>query len=139
MQNEKEIKSNNQPKWLTNSWKYLKTKRKKFHKKWKSNPNNLNYLANFKIQRKNFENAYKKSKKSYYADKFNPSIGDSRQTYHLLIEISGKSSHSKKIPILPSCYEAKQSPFLVDVEEKFNQYFVNVPNNIRKYLLFQKV
>ena len=69
IQNEKEIKSNNKPKWLTNSLKNLKTKRKKAHRKWKSNPNNPDYLANFRIQRKNFENAYRKSKKSYYTDK----------------------------------------------------------------------
>ena len=60
MQNEKEIKSNNKPKWLTNSLKNLKTKRNKAHREWKSNPNNPDYLANFKIKRKNFENAYKK-------------------------------------------------------------------------------
>ena len=131
MQNEKEIKSNNKPKWLTNSLKNLKTKRNKAHRKWKSNPNNQDYLANFKIQRKNFENAYKKiKKKSYYADKFKSCIGDSRQTYHLLKEISGRSTHSKNIPILSSCYEANQLPSLGDVAEKFNQYFVNVPNNI---------
>ena len=79
MQNEKEIKSNNKSKWLTNSLKNLKTKRNKAHRKWKSNPNNQDYLANFKIQRKNFENAYKKSKKSFYADKFKSCIGDSRK------------------------------------------------------------
>ena len=89
-------------------------------------------MENFKIQRKNFENAYKKSKKSYYADKFKSCIGDSRQTYHLLKEISGRSTHSKKIPILSFCYEANQSPSLGDVAEKINQFFVNVPNDIRQ-------
>ena len=38
----------------------------------------------------------------------------------------------KKIPILSSCYEANQSPSLGDVAESFNQYFVNVPNNIHQ-------
>ena len=40
MQNEKEIKSNNKPKWLTNSLKNLKTKRNKAHKKGKITPIN---------------------------------------------------------------------------------------------------
>ena len=62
MQIEKEIKSNNKPKWLTKSLKNLKTNRNKALRKWKSNPNNPDYLANFKIMRINFENAYKKSK-----------------------------------------------------------------------------
>ena len=111
------------PKWLTNSLRNPKTKRNKSHKKWKSNPKNPDYMASFKIQRKNFENAYKKSRKSYYADNFK---------YHLLKEIKGRITRSKKIPILFSCYEANQSPSLGDVAEKFNQYFVNVPNNIRQ-------
>ena len=51
----------------------------------------------------------------YYADKFKSCIGDSRQTYHLLKETSGRKSHSKKISILSSCYEADQSPSLGDV------------------------
>ena len=42
------------------------------------------------------------------------------------------NTHSKNIPILSSCYEANQLPSLGDVAEKFNQYFVNVPNNIRQ-------
>ena len=64
MENEKEIYSNNKPKWLTISLKNLKTKRNKAHGKRKSNPNNPDYLANFKIQRINFEYSYKKSKKN---------------------------------------------------------------------------
>ena len=62
MQNEKVIKSNNKPKWFTNSLKNLKTKRSKAHWKCEINPNNPDYLANFKIKRKNFENEYKKIK-----------------------------------------------------------------------------
>ena len=38
MQNEKEIKSNNNYKWLTNSLKNLKTKRNKAHKNGKVTP-----------------------------------------------------------------------------------------------------
>ena len=60
MQKEKEIKSNNKPKWLTNSLKNLKIKRSKAQRKWKSNHNNPDYQAKFNIKRKNFENPYKK-------------------------------------------------------------------------------
>ena len=69
------------PKWLTNSLENPKTKRNKAHRKWKSNPNNPDYLANFKTQRKSFEKKTYKKSKPYHADKFNSRIGDSRQTY----------------------------------------------------------
>ena len=62
LQELQEFKSNNKPKWLTNSWNNLKTKRKKAHRKWNFNPNKTDYLVNFKFQRKNSKKHTKNQK-----------------------------------------------------------------------------
>ena len=89
-------------------------------------PRYADYLAKFKLLRSQFEKEVKQSKKEFYWNKFKNCIRDSRQTYKLLNDISGKNIKSNKIPPLKSCLEMKEKPTDADIANKFNTFFTTV-------------
>ena len=121
------IESNKNPKWVSNEIKNLRTHKNKAHRKWKST-RNINHLNYFKRLRAKFENLVKNAKKEFYANRFESCIGDSRQTYKLLNDLSGKSQVSRNIPIL------KSSNGLIatndEIANSFNDYFADIGKKI---------
>ena len=87
------------------------------------NQNNYQLLQTFRSLRDRFEKEIKLSKKNYYWNEFKNSIGDSRQTYKILNDISGKSNKNSKIPPLQSCIDENDNATDRDIADKFN-YFV---------------
>ena len=57
-------------------------------------------LSHFKDLRNKFEDTVKRTKKQFYWNKFKSCIGDSRQIYKLLNEISGENKTKTDIPFL---------------------------------------
>ena len=98
-----------QPARFTNKLKNLRTKRNNAHKKWKLNQNDYQLLQTFRSLRDRFEKEIKLSKENYYWNKFKNCIGDSRQTYKILNDISGKSNKNSKIPPLQSCIDENEN------------------------------
>ena len=123
------IESNKNPKWVSNEIKNLRTHKNKAHRKWKST-RNINHLNYFKRLRAKFENLVKNAKKEFYANRFESCIGDSRQTYKLLNDLSGKSQVSRNIPIL------KSSNGLIatndEIANSFNDYFADIGKKMAK-------
>ena len=62
----------------------------------------MSHLNNFKRLRANFENSVKIAKRDFYANRFESCIGDSKQKYQSLNDLSGKSHVSKNVQFLKS-------------------------------------
>ena len=120
------------PKWYDNKLKNLRTKRNKAHRNWKCNKSDPTKLARFQELRKNFENSVTKSKKQFYWNKFKSCIGDSRQTYKLLNDISGKTKSKTSVPFLDSMPKCKESENKLQIAKTFNDYFINIAESITK-------
>ena len=73
----------------------------------------------------------KLSKQNYYWNKFKKGIGDSRQTYKTLNDISGKSNKNSKIPPLQSCIDEYDNATDRDVADKFNYFFTTVGKGLQ--------
>ena len=127
-------RSKTQPPWFNNDLKNLRNKRNAAHRKWKNNPENPETLVNFKKQRQKFENAVKCKKRTHYMNKFRHCIGDSRQTYKLLNELNCKNLAQSNIPVLDSCLQVQENPSNKDIADKFNDFFTNIGENLKKEL-----
>ena len=120
------------PKWYDNKLKNLRTKRNKAHRNWKRDKNNQVKLTHFQELRKNFENSVTKAKKQFYWNKFKSCIGDSRQTYKLLNDISGKTKSKTNIPFLDNMAKCTDSENNLHIADAFNEHFVNIAESITK-------
>ena len=108
---------------LSNSTKNLKLKRNKAHRPWKSSQleadfNTLKYL------RLKLNALITKTKRNYYRDKFNQTIGDSRQVYTLLNDIRGINNKSEIVPKLKDSNDTGLPAN--EIFEKFNMHFTNI-------------
>ena len=122
------------PKWFNNTLKNLRTKRNRAHRLWKSNPINQILLENFKNLRSKLEKELNRRKKKYYIKKFTACIGDSRQTYKLLNDLSGKNTKDASVPVLESCLQHKEAPSTFDIAERFNNFFSAIGTELKKNL-----
>ena len=120
------------PKWYDNKLKNLRNKRNKAHRNWKRDKNNHVKLTHFQELRKNFENSVTKAKKQFYWNKFKSCIGDSRQTYKLLNDISGKTKSKTNIPFLDNMAKCTDSENNLHIADAFNEHFVNIAESITK-------
>ncbi len=119
--------ANKLPSWFSKRLKNLRFKRRQLHRVWHVDKNNSLKRSAFSSIRKKFQREYNRAKKDYYAEKFRMCIGDSRQTYKLLKDISGRNSGLASLPVLSSCVtDANPKPSAFDVATKFNQYFTNI-------------
>ena len=115
--------------WLSNSIKNLKTKRNKAHRQWKSSQLEAD-LNTFKYLRAKLSALITKTKRNYYRDKFNQSIGDSRQVYKLLNDIRGINNKSEVVPKLKDSNDTDLTAN--EIVEKFNMHFTNIGGEIQK-------
>ena len=122
------------PKWFNNTLKNLRTKRNRAHRLWKSNLINQILLENFKNLRSKLEKEIKSAKRKYYNKKFTACIGDSRQTYKLLNDLSGKNTKDGSVPVLESCLQHKEAPSTFDIAERFNNFFSAIGTELKKNL-----
>ena len=122
------------PKWFNNTLKNLRTKRNRAHRLWKSNPINHLILENFKNLRSKLEKEIKSAKRKYYNKKFTACIGDSRQTYKLLNDLSEKNTKDASVPVLESCLQHKEAPSTFDIAERFNNFFSAIGTELKKNL-----
>ena len=81
-------------------------------------------MENFKNLRFKLEKEIKVAKRKFYRNKFSACIGDSRQTYKLLNDLSGKNIYDANVPILESCQQHSVTPSTFDVAERFNVFFL---------------
>ena len=88
-------------------------------------------LQTFRSLRDRFDKEIKLSKKNYYWNKLKNCIGDSRQTYKILNDISGKSNKNSKILLLQSCIDENDNATERDVADKFNYFFTNVGKGLQ--------
>ena len=112
--------------------KNLRTKRNRAHRSWKCQPNNSNLLENFKNLRFKLEKEIKGAKRKFYRNKFSACIGDSKQTYKLLNDLSGKNIYDANVPILESCQQHSVTPSTFDVAERFNVFFSEIGTQLKK-------
>ena len=64
---------------------------------------------------------------------FDNCLGDSRQTFALLNELSGKTRQKNSVIKLASCIsDTKPNPSTLEVAEKFNEFFVSIGENIKQ-------
>ena len=82
-----------------------------------------------------FEKEVKQSKKDFYWNKFKNCIGDSRQIYKLLNNISGKILKFKKKNPLQSCLNLCGNSTDADIADKFNIFFANIGKTLKIDLL----
>ena len=115
--------------WLSNSIKNLKIKRNKAHRQWESSPLEAD-LNTFKYLRAKLNALITKTNRNYYRDKFNQSIGDSRQVYILLIDIRGINNKSEMVPTLKDSNDTDLAAS--EIVEKFNMHFPNIGCEIQK-------
>ena len=63
---------------------------------------------------------------------FDNCLGDSRQTFTLLNELSGKTRPNNSFIKLASCIsDTKPNPSTFEVAEKFSEFFVSIGKNIK--------
>ena len=77
----------------------MKIKRNKAHRQWKSSLLEAD-LNTSKYLKANLNALISKTKRNYYRDKFNQSIGESRQVCKILNDIRGISNKSEIVPEL---------------------------------------
>ena len=74
------------------------------------------------------------AKKSFYMNKFNSCLGNSRQTLKLRNELKGKFSNSTNIPLLRSSFNNKTEPTDEDNENLSKKFFATIGYKISKHL-----
>ena len=89
-------------------------------------------MENFKNLRFKLEKEVKGAKRKFYRNKFSACIGDSRQTYKLLNDLSGKNIYDANVPILESCQQHSVTPSTFDVAERFNVFFSEIGTQLKK-------
>ena len=96
-------------KWFKNALKNLRAKRNKAHLNWKQHKTTSSFEW-FKFLRDKFE------------ESLTACVGDSRQTYKLLNDLSGKSVTDRRIPLHDSC--KRDNPLATDynIAERFNNF-----------------
>ena len=111
--------------WLTKALlKSINTKHKLFSK-MKNNPGNLQNVNAYKSYRNILTKLLKSARKSYYANKFTSSHGDSDKTWQIINEVINKpilKSAPKKI----TRHDMTPLTCSADISEEFNNYFTNV-------------
>ena len=113
-------KKNLTSKWFDNKLKNLRSERNRAHSKWKRDPSNLPLLYRFKEIRIRFEKNVKSAKRIYYKNMFDNCLGDSRKTFALFNESSGKTRPNNSFIKLASCIsDTKPNPSTFEVAEKF--------------------
>ena len=78
----------------------------------------------FKRARNNVNNAIKNAKKSYYLNSFTACDGNSRKTWELINEVTGRKSEKAIINELE--FEDKKLPDSTEIAEDFNKFFAKI-------------
>ena len=87
-------------------------------------------MNTFKYLRAKLNALITKTKRNYYRDKFNQSIGDSRQVYKLLNDIRGMNNKSE---IVPKRKDSNDTDLrAIEIVENFNMHFTNIGCEIQK-------
>ena len=124
---------NSTPKWFDNKIKNMRTQRNLIHRKWKADKSNGSLSKKFTDIRLQLEKSIKTAKKVYYRNMFEKCIGDSRQTFKLLNELSGKHLVNNAVPKLSSCMsDTAPNSSNFQVAEKFNEFFASIGKNIQR-------
>ena len=122
------FKLTNQIHWFSNSIKNLKLKNKA-HRQWKSSQLEAD-LNTFKYLRAKIHDLITKTKRNYYRDKLNQSIGDSRQVYKSSNDIRGINNKSE---ILPKRKDSNDTELPAnEIVETFIMHFTNIVCDIQK-------
>ena len=124
---------NSTPKWFDNKIKNIRTQRNLIHRKWKADKSNGSLRKKFTDIILQLEKSIKTAKKVYYRNMFEKGIGDSRQTFKLLNELSGKHLVNNAVPKLSSCLsDTAPNSSNLQVAEKFNEFFASIGKNIQR-------
>jgi len=110
--------------WITKCiLKSINTKNK-LYKKYLSSPTSTN-LNKFKTFRNKLNSVIKKSKSSYFSEKFQKAKGDMRQTWKTINNVMGRGKKQN----LPNKFKDKNGETITDpinIANEFNNFFVNV-------------
>ena len=122
--------------WMTKAlFKSSKKKQRLYEKflKKKTYTNECKYRAYKNL----FEKIKNNSKKLYYSNKINSSFGDTKKTWDVIREITGKEKQTNQIPTIIndgcSNFTDKQK-----ILEKFNDFFVNIGNELSSKIPLSK-
>ena len=108
----------------------LRTSKNLAHCKWKTRKNVQ--FEKFKVLRYKFENLVRINQKRYNSNVFESCMGDSRQDYKLLNNISGKTMESKNVHFLRNC--GVDCPNDSESANAFNDFFADAGINISSKL-----
>ena len=85
---------------------------------------------NFKRARNNVNNAIKNAKKSYYLKSFTACDGNSRKTWEIINEVTGRKSEKAIINELE--FEDKKLTDPTEIAEGFNKFFAKIGSELSK-------
>ena len=114
--------------WFNKQLKTLINKRNKLHRLWIKDKENARKKDSFLMQRLKVDKAIRVAKKNFFYKKFADCIGDSRQVFQVLNEVTGKRCQSRQLNSLEvdgfEVYDYKE------MANAFNHHFVSVGSKL---------
>ena len=129
-------RSNTDAGWFNKQLKTLINKRNKLHRLWIKDRENARKKDSFLMQRLKVDKAIRFAKKNFFYKKFTDCIGDSRQVFQVLNEVTGKRCQSRQLNSLEvdgfEVYDYKE------MANALNHHFVSVGPKLAQYIPVNK-
>lgn len=85
--------------------------------------NNPNLKTNYEVAKKQHNKLIKDTKSQFYINKIQNSINVNKSTWHIISELTGKSTDQKNIKLLINDIPTEEPQ---QISDKFNNFFINI-------------
>ena len=120
----KTLKTKSNAPWFNKKVKISISKRNRLYKVWKYDKLNTKKKEAFIQERHKVEKLIRVTKNEYYYSRFKKCIGDSRQIFKVLNEVTGKSTKRSRITNLS--VNGEYTSDIISISNCFNEYFATI-------------